>query len=132
MSWLVSPQHLNRKMNTIDCSSIVFEMGSLGLVWEPKMNLRQSLATAIRTVRKNKGLTQEDFGVVSSRTYLSSLERGLKSPTVDKLEEIAGVLGMHPATILLMAYAIQAPSSERDSLINKIAGEAQNLCANLP
>lgn len=95
------------------------------------MNLRQSLATAIRTVRKNKGLTQEDFGVVSSRTYLSSLERGLKSPTVDKLEEIAGVLNVHPATILLMAYAIQAPSSERDSLINEIAGEAQTLCADL-
>ena len=96
------------------------------------MNLRQSLATAIRTVRKKKGLTQEDFGVVSSRTYLSSLERGLKSPTVDKLEEIAEVLGMHPATILLMAYAIQAPPSERDSLISKIAGEAKNLCADLP
>ena len=119
-------------MNTIDCSSIVFEMGSLGLVWEPKMNLRQSLATTIRTVRKNKGLTQEDFGVVSSRTYLSSLERGLKSPTVDKLEEIAEVLGMHPATILLLAYTIQAPSSERDSLINDITREAHNLCADLP
>ncbi len=96
------------------------------------MNLRQSLATAIRTVRKNKGLTQEDFGVVSSRTYLSSLERGLKSPTVDKLEEIAEVLGMHPATILLLAYTIQAPSSERDSLINDITREAHNLCADLP
>ena len=107
-------------------------MGSLGLVWEPKMNLRQSRATAIRTVRKNKGLTQEDFGVVSSRTYLSSLERGLKSPTVDKLEEIAEVLGMHPATILLLAYTIQAPSSERDSLINDITREAHNLCADLP
>ena len=107
-------------------------MGSLGLVWEPKMNLRQSLATAIRTVRKNKGLTQEDFGVVSSRTYLSSLERGLKSPTVDKLEEIAGVLDVHPATILLMAYAIQSPSSKRDSLIDKIAGEARNRCGDLP
>ena len=107
-------------------------MGSLGLVWEPNMNLRQSLATAIRTVRKNKGLTQEDFGVVSSRTYLSSLERGLKSPTVDKLEEIAEVLGMHPATILLLAYTIQAPSSERDSLINDITREAHNLCADLP
>ena len=107
-------------------------MGSLGLVWEPKMNLRQSLATAIRTVRKNKGLTQEDFGVVSSRTYLSSLERGLKSPTVDKLEEIAEVLGMHPATILLLAYAVQAPSSERDSLINDITKEAHNLCVDLP
>ena len=107
-------------------------MGSLGLVWEPNMNLRQSLAIAIRTVRKNKGLTQEDFGVVSSRTYLSSLERGLKSPTVDKLEEIAEVLGMHPATILLLAYTIQAPSSERDSLINDITREAHNLCADLP
>ena len=107
-------------------------MGSWGLVWEPKMNLRQSLATAIRTVRKNKGLTQEDFGVVSSRTYLSSLERGLKSPTVDKLEEIAEVLGMHPATILLLAYTIQAPSSERDRLINDITREAHDLCADLP
>ena len=107
-------------------------MGSLGLVWEPKMNLRQSLAIAIRTVRKNKGLTQEDFGVVSSRTYLSSLERGLKSPTVDKLGEIAELLDMHPATILLLAYAIQAPSSERDSLINDITREAHNLCADLP
>ena len=118
-------------MNTIDCSSIVFEMGSLGLVWEPKMNLRQSLATAIRTVRKNRGLTQEDFGVVSSRTYLSSLERGLKSPTIDKLEEIAGVLDVHPAAILLMAYLIQAQPLDREGLIEDISEQTKNLCANL-
>ena len=95
------------------------------------MNLRQSLATAIRTVRKNKGLTQEDFGVVSSRTYLSSLERGLKSPTVDKLEEIAGVLDVHPASILLLAYAVQAKSLDREGLIDAIAAETKNLCADL-
>lgn len=95
------------------------------------MNLRQSLATAIRTIRKNKGLTQEDFGVVSSRTYLSTLERGLKSPTIDKLEEIAGVLDVYPGTLLLMAYAIQAQPSEREDLIDKIATETKNLCADL-
>lgn len=95
------------------------------------MNLRQSLAAAIRTVRKNKGLTQEDFGVVSSRTYLSSLERGLKSPTIDKLEEIAGVLDVHPATILLMAYAIQAQPLDRDDLIETISEESRRLCAHL-
>lgn len=106
-------------------------MGSLGLAWEPKMNLRQSLATAIRTVRKYKGLTQEDFGIVSSRTYLSSLERGLKSPTVDKLEEIAGVLDVHPATILLMAYAIQAKPLDREGLIETISEESRRLCAHL-
>ena len=95
------------------------------------MNLRQSLAAALRTVRKNKGLTQEDFGVVSSRTYLSSLERGLKSPTVDKLEEIAGVLGVHPATILLMAYTIQIRPGDQESLIDEISQQAKALCANL-
>ena len=31
-----NPQHHNQKMNTIDCSSIVFKMGSLALEWEPK------------------------------------------------------------------------------------------------
>lgn len=96
------------------------------------MNLRQSLAAAIRTVRKNKGLTQEDFGVVSSRTYLSSLERGLKSPTVDKLEEIAKILDAHPASILLMAYAIQAQQLDRENLIDEIAAATKNLCADLP
>ena len=106
-------------------------MGSLGLASEPKMNLRQSLAIAIKTVRKNKGLTQEDFGVVSSRTYLSSLERGLKSPTIDKLEEIAGVLDVHPAAILLMAYVIQAQPLDREGLIEDISEQTKNLCANL-
>lgn len=95
------------------------------------MNLRQSLATAIRTVRKNKGLTQEDFGVVSSRTYLSSLERGLKSPTVDKLEQIAGVLDVHPATLLLMAYAINLRPLDREGLIDEIASETSSLCSDL-
>ena len=45
---------------------------------------------------------------------------------------LAGVLDVHPATILLMAYAIQSPSSKRDSLIDKIAGEARILCGDLP
>ncbi len=70
------------------------------------MNNRQALAIAIRKVRKARKLTQEDFGVVSSRTYLSSLERGLKSPTLEKLEAIANVMEIHPATLILVAYAI--------------------------
>lgn len=40
-------------------------------------------------------LTQEDFGLVSNRTYLSALERGLKSPTIDKLQEIAQVIDQY-------------------------------------
>lgn len=94
------------------------------------MNLRQNLAAAIKSIRKSRGLTQEDFGIVSSRTYLSSLERGLKSPTLDKLEELSSVLNVHPATVVLLAYAIQVSPVDRDSLIARISDEAKEFCQN--
>ena len=89
------------------------------------MNLRQGLADAIKMVRKSRGLTQEDFGVVSSRTYLSSLERGLKSPTLGKLEDIAQVLGVHPATIVLLAYVQQTEPAGRELLLKEISEEVK-------
>jgi len=63
------------------------------------------LATAIRTVRKARGLSQEAFSDVSSRTYLSLLERDLKSPTMHKLTELCEVMDVHPLTLLTLAYA---------------------------
>lgn len=63
------------------------------------------MAAAIRTVRKARGLNQEAFSDVSSRTYMSSLERGLKSPAVNKLAELCEVMGAHPLTLLTLAYA---------------------------
>lgn len=59
----------------------------------------------MKVVREIRDLTQEDFGLVSSRTYLSGLERGLKSPTLGKLEQIASVMQVHPLTLLALAYA---------------------------
>lgn len=84
------------------------------------MNKRQALALALRKIRKARKLTQEDFGVVSSRTYLSSLERGLKSPTLDKLEAIADVLSIHPAALILVAYAL-AENGDACKTIDEIA-----------
>ena len=69
------------------------------------MTAKHSLATAIRTVRKARGLSQEAFSDVSSRTYMSSLERDLKSPTMHKLTELCEVMEVHPLTLLTLAYA---------------------------
>ncbi|MBP8372560.1 helix-turn-helix transcriptional regulator [Pseudomonas aeruginosa] len=69
------------------------------------MTAKHSLATAIRTVRKARGLSQEAFSDVSSRTYMSSLERDLKSPTMHKLTELCEVMDVHPLTLLTLAYA---------------------------
>lgn len=62
-------------------------------------------AQALRETRSSLGITQEDFGVVSSRTYVSSLERGIKVPTLSKVDELASVMGIHPLTLLTLAYA---------------------------
>lgn len=69
------------------------------------MTAQNSLATALKTIRKARGLSQEAFSDVSSRTYLSSLERGLKSPTLNKLSELCEVMGIHPLTLLTLTYA---------------------------
>jgi transcriptional regulator with XRE-family HTH domain len=69
------------------------------------VSAKNSLATAIRTVRKARGLSQEAFSDVSSRTYMSSLERDLKSPTMHKLTELCEVMNVHPLTLMALAYA---------------------------
>lgn len=69
------------------------------------MATKNSLAAALRTVRKARGLSQEAFSGVSSRTYLSTLERDLKSPTLNKLAELCEVMEIHPLTLLTLAYA---------------------------
>ena len=78
----------------------------LGFLGETKLvAAKHSLATAIRTVRKARGLSQEAFSDVSSRTYMSTLERDLKSPTMHKLTELCKVMDVHPLTLLTLAYA---------------------------
>jgi transcriptional regulator with XRE-family HTH domain len=50
-----------------------------------------------------RGLSQEAFSDVSSRTYMSTLERDLKSPTLHKLTELCEVMEVHPLTLLTLA-----------------------------
>ncbi|EOH6072770.1 helix-turn-helix domain-containing protein [Burkholderia cenocepacia] len=72
------------------------------------------IGKALQRLREITHITQEDFGVVSSRTYISSVERGLKSPTLGKIEQLASVLGVHPLTLLAVAYMDTLSSKEID------------------
>jgi transcriptional regulator with XRE-family HTH domain len=85
---------------------------------------KHSLATAIRTVRKARGLTQEAFSDVSSRTYMSSLEREQKSPTLHKLTELCEVMEVHPLTLLTLAYAGDS-TRKADQLLAQVRQELE-------
>lgn len=97
-------------MNTIDCSSIVVGVRT-SRIWYGgiQMSLLKRFGEGLQRVRKSRGLTQEDFSTVSSRTYLSSLERGLKAPTITKIEQLASVIGVHPLSLLALAYMPTEP-----------------------
>lgn len=88
-----------------------------------KLELNTAFGLVLREVRKHKGLTQEDFSNVSSRTYLSTLERGLKSPTIEKVAQLAGVLGVHPATLMLATFIKQNDLTDTPSLNRRILEE---------
>jgi len=87
------------------------------------MNIKKSLATAFKQLRKAKNITQEDFSEVSSRTYVSTIERGLYSPTVEKIDSLAKTLKVHPLTLLTLAYLINDSSKDFEALCNQVREE---------
>ena len=77
------------------------------------MELKAAFGQALRQIRRAQGTTQEDFSTVSSRTYISSIERGIKSPTLEKIDSIAEALEVHPLTIMARAYMLRDGISRR-------------------
>ncbi|HCF4081133.1 hypothetical protein PA6566_01174 [Pseudomonas aeruginosa] len=87
------------------------------------MELKDAFGLALRQFRKSKELTQEDFSQISSRTYLSSLERGLKSPTLDKIDELSKLIGVHPVTIVVGSYLKLEDQLTVDQLLSRVREE---------
>lgn len=89
-----------------------------------------TFGSALKTIRTRKRLTQEDFGELSSRTYVSTLERGLKSPTLSKIDELSQVLGVHPLTLLTLAYTVEQDRRSASQLIELVDRELDELLSD--
>jgi transcriptional regulator with XRE-family HTH domain len=90
------------------------------------MELQEAFGQALRHQRKAKGLSQEAFSNVSSRTYLSELERGLKNPTLNKIERLAMTMGIHPLTLLTECFSLR-DDVEVEELFARITRELESL-----
>lgn len=60
------------------------------------MNISKVVGERIRTIRKGKGVSQEELAFLSSLSaiYIGQVERGEKNITVDSLAKIATALGI--------------------------------------
>jgi len=66
------------------------------------MPLNESFANVLKRLRAQKGISQEELAFKASlhRTYISQLERGLKSPTLNTISTIAEVLDVSLAQLV--------------------------------
>ncbi len=66
------------------------------------MRLRQTLGQNVRELRGRLGFSQEElaFRAKLHRTYVSGVERGVRNPTVDIVERLAGALRVEVAQLL--------------------------------
>ena len=88
------------------------------------MELQKAFGEALRRRRKVKGLSQEAFTNISGRTYLSELERGLKSPSLNKIDELATTIGVHPLTLLTECFYLK-DDMEIEDIFDRIRQELE-------
>ena len=91
------------------------------------MELRKGLSRSLRLIRKAKGIAQDHLSEVSGKTYLSEIERGIKNPTLKKLDELARALGVHPLTLVTLAYVPQLREQDISSLQERVIKESRGL-----
>jgi transcriptional regulator with XRE-family HTH domain len=66
------------------------------------MHIREVFARNLRKARNAKGLSQEALAYEAGidRTYISALERGVYSATIDMVGKLAAVLEIEPSALL--------------------------------
>ena len=87
------------------------------------MERKLAFGSALKEVRVRKGIAQEQLG--ASQSFVSTIERGIRSPTIEKMEEFAERLGVNPATLMLLMQVGQ--EGDVDELLAKIRDEIRAL-----
>lgn len=93
------------------------------------MSLKTGFATVLKAMRVSRGLTHKHMAEASSRGYMSKLEQGRSSPTVDKLTAISDTLGLSPLTLVTLTLSLESGQSI-DALVHRLKADITGLEAN--
>ncbi|WP_080676064.1 helix-turn-helix domain-containing protein [Pseudomonas monteilii] len=88
-----------------------------------QMERKLAFGSALKEVRVQKEIAQEQLG--ASQSFISTVERGIRSPTIEKMEEFAERLGVNPATLIVLMQVGQ--EGDVDALLAKIRDEIRAL-----
>lgn len=88
--------------------------------------LRQAIAAALTHVRQQQQVLLTDLEDGVTAAHLSRVERSERGVTVEKLDEIARQLGVHPLTLLALAYGADEVVRPTD-LLKQVSKEVATL-----
>ncbi|MCE0969434.1 helix-turn-helix domain-containing protein [Pseudomonas sp. NMI4491_12] len=83
------------------------------------LDIREAFAQALKDMRHRAALAQTDFPPVVSREHISLLERGLRAPTLEAIDDLAKVLGISPLALVLQCYLLRDPTTSFEELIGE-------------
>lgn len=83
-----------------------------------RLELKRAIGTSIKSYRLKRDIPQESLG--PSQPYISSLEAGRGSASIDKIEQMADVLGVHPMSIIFAGYLTSNEDANREQLFERI------------
>ncbi len=88
------------------------------------MTPEEAFGKVLREIRNEHSLSQEELGLESNyhRTYISLLERGRKSPSLNTIFQLAAALGISASEILRRTEARVGQASRRYSGERRKAG----------
>jgi transcriptional regulator with XRE-family HTH domain len=90
------------------------------------MERKIAFGLALRKSRLRMGLSQETLA--PSQAYVSEVEHGKKSPSIEKVEDFAKALGIHPITLLAKSYLLEG--EDVSALLKRVELELDDLASN--
>lgn len=82
---------------------------------------------ALKQCRKYRRKSQESFGEVSSRTYISQIERGISAPTLKKIAMLAKELELEPTTLIAQCCLMLNPDLTIKQLLNDVEQQLEKI-----
>ncbi|NMY78213.1 transcriptional regulator [Pseudomonas rhodesiae] len=86
------------------------------------MSLRIAYASALQFLRLRRESSQQALAEAADPSYISRLEAGRRSVTLDASQDIAQGLGVDPLTLLVLAYAAERGQTPQE-ILRHLEGE---------
>ena len=83
-----------------------------------RLEFKRAIGSSVKAYRLKKNIPQESLG--PSQPYISNLEAGRGSASLDKIEQMADVLGIHPLSIIFAGYLTSNEDADKERLFERI------------